>query len=209
MKTNLVFLENLARLEIRQFKSLFSRLTPNSSLTLKPMDLVGCDYILTIEPKLRMDSEGVIWIDLSWKDKEKDCSQTIEVVKEVKVVKGISKKEGHIYYFKQSEDLKSRMVFYHEGKFQNRKEFKHTYKIKSQSKFDRRVKRVKSGNPSKKYGRRFIRGKLTKYGKRCLRYEIAQLEVLQSLYGELTKAQEENLAELREMLKDMNKKIKK
>lgn len=202
----MVFLENLARLEVRQFKTLFSRLTPNSSLTLKPMSLVGCDYTLEVEPKLRMDSDGKMYLDLSWKDKDEERSQTIEISKDVKMVKGISKKEGHIYYFKQSEDLKSRMVFYHEGKFQNRKEFKHTYKIKSQSKLDRDMARVRKGNPKKKKGQRFRRGKLTDYGKRCVRYEIAQLEILQKMYGELTKAQKESLADLRKMLKIVSKK---
>lgn len=206
-----IYLENLAKLKVKQFARLFPQLSPNSSLTLKPMDLVGSDYVLKVEPKLRMDSEGKMWIDLKWKDKEKESSQTIEILKETRTMKSY-KNSGvtyTYYYFKQNDKLKGRIIYYHEGKFQNRKEFKNLYKTNSCAYIKKRVARVKSGNPEKKFGKRFCKGKLTPYGVRCVKYEIAQLEVLKAMYGEITKVQEENLAELRKMLMDMNKKIKK
>lgn len=200
----MVFLENLARLEVRQFKTLFSRLTPNSSLTLKPMKLIGCDYTLEVEPKLRMDSDGEIYLDLSWKDKDEERSQTIRISYGIRNLQ--YKKNLKIYYFQQSEELRSKIVYYYEGKFQNRKEFKCYYNADGKSALKLRLARLQKGNPKKRYGQRFRYGKLTDYGKRCVRYEIAQLEVMKALYGELTKVQEESLADLRKMLKIVSKK---
>lgn len=205
-----VFLDNMAKLKVRQFLGLFPRLAPNSSLTLKPMDLVGENITLKIEPALKMDSEGKITLELKWRDKDKDYSQTIEIEEEKRFMKSCM--NGGVsftcYYFKQADGLRGREVYYYDGEFKNRRAFKSTYKIKSQSKTSRRVARVKKGSPEKKYGKRFCKGKLTDYGRRCVRYEIAQLEILKAMYGEITKAQEESLADLRKMLGILDKKKK-
>ena len=198
----------MAKLNVRQFLGLFPRLTPNSSLALKPIKLVGESITLEIEPALKMDSEGKITLELKWQDNGKDCSQTIEVDKEERYMK--SKQNGGVtfacYYFKQADGLRGKSVYYHDGEFKNRRAFNSAYKTDSNAYINKRVARIKKGNPAKKYGHRFHNGKLTDYGRRCVRYEIAQLEVLKAMYGEITKVQEDTLTELRKMLKSVSKK---
>lgn len=169
------------------------------------MTLSGKNIILNIQPSLISDNNGNVTLHLSWNDNNSEHKQDIEILKDVHAYIGGRMAE---YYFFKTGELKCRNMYYHEGAFKNQHDFPSMNKCRTNNRMKAKMERIRRGNPERKGGHRFCKGELTPYGKRCVRYEIARLEMLKHLYGEITQMQEKNLDELKVLIKSIEGKKK-
>lgn len=198
----------LPTLKIGQFHRLLKKIEPNQTLALAQMKVEGKDCTIKVNPTLFCAQTGELSIEFKWQDKDgKECAQTFDIIKVE--MNGLKWAKSHRYLF-VSNGNNAWNLYYHEGKFKSRVEFKNNNKTDGLSKTKTCLNIIQEGSPyKKKNGIRFKNGKLTEYGRKCVRYEIAQLKLIKSLYGELTKTQEENLKSLSEMMKGVSREKKK
>jgi hypothetical protein len=206
-KKSPIYLDDQAKLNIKQFVPLLKQLSPNSNLKLKPITLKGKDYSVTLNLTLSSDNDNNPALHLSWSYNDKEYSQVIPIIRNT-ITNPLT--TVHRFYFKtygkQKQDKQARYLYHYEGEFKHTDLFSH--RINNTKDIPHKMMRLKKGNPEHRCGKRFHNGKLTTYGRRCLRYELAQLEVLQKMYGELTRAQEDSIKDMRKMLGMVEKKKK-
>lgn len=100
---------------------------------------------------------------IGWEEGGKEYTQWIPIVaRPSNLIKG-----SEVLYFNCNGYLCR--TLYTDGRgFHSRREFKHHYKTQSLSRKERLLYTMP--NPTRKYGKKVYRGKLTPYGKRCERF---------------------------------------
>lgn len=192
-----------ACIKIADFLAKIYELKPEMELKLEKMKVKGRGYSLELNPTLKMDSDENITLTLVWNDNI-ELKQTIQIEK----MKGAKDNRSTMYFFKR-KDNRHRKLYYIENCFKSKSEFKGYSYLVCKSKMEKIKLILAKGNPERKGGKRWHQGKLTPYGKQCVRYEIAQMEMIKYLYGELTQTQKDTLDLTKKALKKIDESLNK
>ena len=197
-----------ACIDIAQFKAELYELKPETELKLEKMKVKGRGYSLELNPTLKMDSDENITLTLVWNDNV-ELKQTIQIeIVQIETKRTRANRKGYKSFFKRN-DKRYKKLYYIETCFKGKNEFGGYNLCTCKSKLDRIKLILAKGNPERKRGQRWHQGKLTPYGKQCLRYEMAQMEMIKFLYGELTQTQKDTLDLTKKALKKIDESLNK
>lgn len=191
-----------ACIKIADFLAKIYELKPETELKLEKMKVKGRGYSLELNPTLKMDSDENITLTLVWNDNV-ELKQTIQIEREV-----FGMRKAYRYFFRR-KDKRFRNLYYIENCFKGSKEFGGYPLTTGKTKMEKIKLILRKGNPEKKGGQRWCQGKLTPYGRRCVKYEMAQMEMIKFLYGELTQTQKDTLDLTKKALKKIDESLNK